>query len=180
MTQSSSNDTIRARLLAIKGEIRAGRLRAAAAALDALTAVNPADVRIHLCAAALARAAAKPTMEIEALKRAASLAPGTQQVHLELAKALSRHARHRQAVIAVNRAIELAPENIPALAVAVAVAVAAGAPALALRPCERSGAAARRYVDSPLARAQLTRQAAMRGRPHLRAVLDEFPKTCRR
>jgi predicted Zn-dependent protease len=122
MTQSSSNDTIQARLLAIEDEIRAGRLRSAAAALDALTAGNPADVRIHLCAAALARAAAKPTMEIEALKRAVSLAPGTQQILIELAKALSRHACHRQAVVAVNRAIELAPENIPALAVAVAVA----------------------------------------------------------
>jgi predicted TPR repeat methyltransferase len=178
MTQSSSNDPIQTRLLAIEGEIRAGRLRAAAAALDALTAGNPADARIHLCAAALARAAAKPTMEIEALKRAVSLAPGTQQILIELAKALSRHACHRQAVVAVNRAIELAPENIPALAVAVAVAEAAGAPALALRYLQ--SAAALRPDDTSVRRAlgrNLTRQGRYaEAEPHLSAVLDAFPE----
>ena len=178
MTQSSSNDTTQARLLAIEGDIRAGRLRAAAAALDALTAVNPADVRIHLCAAALARAAANPTMEIEALKRAVSLAPGTQQVHIELAKALSRHARHRQAVVAVNRAIELAPVNVPALAVAVAVADAAGAPVLALRHLQ--SAAALRPSDTSIRRSlgrNLTRQGRYaEAEPHLRAVLDALPE----
>jgi predicted TPR repeat methyltransferase len=178
MTQSSTNDTIQARLLAIESDIRAGRLRAAAAALDALAAVNPADVRIHLCGAALARAAANASLEIEALKRAASVAPDAQHVQIELAKALSRHARHRQAVAAVNRAVELAPANIPALAVAVAVAEAADAPALALRHLQN--AAVLRPGDTSIRRSlgrNLTRQGRYaEAESHLRAVLDAFPE----
>jgi predicted TPR repeat methyltransferase len=178
MTQSSTNDTIQARLLAIEGDVRSGRLRAAAAALDALATTSPADVRIHLCGAALARAAANASLEIEALKHAVSVAPDAQHVQIELAKALSRHGRHRQAVVAVNRAIELDPANIPALAVAVAVAEAAGAPALAQRHLQ--SAAALRPGDMSIRRSlgrNLTRQGRYaEAEPHLRAVLDAFPE----
>jgi predicted TPR repeat methyltransferase len=178
MTQGNSNDPTQARLLAIEVEIRAGRLRAAAAALDVLAASTPTDVRIHLCGAALARAAANPSMEIQALKRAASLAPSAQHVHIELAKALSRHGRHRQAIVAVNTAIELAPASVSALAVAVAVAEAAGAPALALQHLQ--SAAALRPGDMSIRRS-LGRNLTKQGRyaeaePHLRSVLDAFPE----
>ena len=122
-----------AKLRAIEADIRAGKLEAAAAALNALGSAAPLDPRIYVTGAMLARAAGNPQYEIVALQRALALAPQWPRGHLAMAKALARAGRHAEAVAAANKAVELAPQEMPTLEIAIAIANAAGDDATALR-----------------------------------------------
>ena len=122
-----------AKLRAIEADIRAGKLDAAAAALNVLGSAAPLDPRIYVTGAMLARAAGNPQYEIVALQRVLALAPQWPRGHLAMAKALSRAGRHAEAVAAANQAVELAPQEMPTLEIAIAIANAASDDATALR-----------------------------------------------
>jgi len=177
MNEASSTDVNLARLLAVEAEIKAGNFQAAAAALDALAAQTPADVRVHLAASSLGRAAGNARLEIQSLRRAVAAAPASARVGMELAKALSRHGRHAEAVATVHKALQLAPDELAVLEAAVAIADVAGnleaaqqhlQRALALRP---SQASIRRALGRNLARQGRCAEAE----PHLRAILAMKP-----
>ncbi|HEX6832172.1 MAG TPA: tetratricopeptide repeat protein, partial [Rudaea sp.] len=114
-----------ARLRAIENYIRAGRLREAAAALAALRASAPGDVRRFLAEALLAHAAKNPKAQIAALREAVAAAPDWLLAQLELARALSHEGQHDDAVTMVNRAVERAPADETVLRTAVQIATAA-------------------------------------------------------
>jgi len=165
------------RLRAIESDIKSGKLRAAAAALDALAASHPADFRVHLTAAVLGRAAANPRVELESLRRAVAAAPGNWRVRARLATALSRHSAHAEAMVAANAAVDLAPRELGALEIAVAVADAAGDLESAQRHLQSAhGLKAR----DPKIRRALGVNLARQGRyveaeSHLRAILATYP-----
>jgi len=147
MSTGTQSDPNLARVQAIEAHIAAGRLREAGAAIESLAASAPADVRVFLARAMLARAEHNAPSEIDALRRAVAMAPGRPRVQLDLAKALSRDGRHAEAVTTANAVVALAPTNLMALEVAVAIADAAGdlattqrhlQNALALRPQDAS------------------------------------------
>ncbi|QBB71252.1 tetratricopeptide repeat protein [Pseudolysobacter antarcticus] len=126
MSQAKTFDPNLAKLHAIEADIAAGKLQQAATSLNALNAATPADPRIYLAAAMLARAANNPKQEIASLQHAVAISPSWPPGHLELAKVYSRLARHDDAVATANRAVELVPKDLTVLEVAVAVAHAAG------------------------------------------------------
>jgi predicted TPR repeat methyltransferase len=130
---SNETDPVLARLRSIEADVRAGRLQAAAAALNALAATAPRDPRVYVTGAMLARAAGNPKYEIVSLERALALAPGLPQVHVALAAALSREGRHAEAVAAANKAVGLSPQQATTLEIAIAIARAAGDEATSLR-----------------------------------------------
>jgi predicted TPR repeat methyltransferase len=177
MTQATMFDANLARIRAIEADICAGKLHKAAAALNALNAATPADVRIYLAGALLAHAAGNPKQEIASLKRVIALAPDQPLGHMELAKAFSREGRHDEAVAMANKAVALAPQEMMALEVAVAVANVAGdvvtaqrhlQSALALRPADT---AISRALGICLAKQSLHGEAEA----HWRHVLAENP-----
>ncbi len=175
MTDANAADLDRLR--AIETDITAGRLREAAAGLKAVVAAAPADFRVHLTAAMLARAARNLPGEIESLRRASALAPGRPRVQLDFARALSRAGNHAEAVTTANAVVTMAPTNIAALEVAVAVAYSAGElataqrhlqSALALKP---NDASIHRALGKCLDELNLHAEAE----PHWRAVLAQVP-----
>ena len=177
MTDADAADPNLIRLRAIEADITAGRLREAAAALKAVAAATPADFRVHLTAAMLARAARNLPGEIDSLRRAAALAPGRPRVQLDLARALSRDNKHAEAVTTANAIVAMAPTDMGALEVAVAVAYAAGdlatmqrhlQSALALKPNDPS---ILRSLGKCLADRGLHAEAEL----HWRAVLAQAP-----
>src|SRR5512147_296138 len=109
MTDANAADPNLQRLRAIEADIAAGRLREAAGAIDALARMTPADPRVYLAGAMLARAAGNLPGEIESLRRAAVLAPHRPRVRLDLAKALSRAGEHAQAVETADAVVAMAP-----------------------------------------------------------------------
>lgn len=177
MTEASTFDTNLVMIRAIEADICAGKLREAADALNALVAATPADPRIYLAAAMLASAARNPQQEIVSLQHAVALAPGWPQVHIELAKALSREGRDGKAVEIANKAVELAPQEMTALEVAVAVANAAGDVVSAQRHLQTAHAL--RPGDTAISRALgmcLDKQGRYgEAEAHWRAVLAENP-----
>ena len=122
----TGSDALTARLRAIDADLRAGRLREAAAMLDALAAAAPSDWRVWMRGAAFARASSNIALEIDALQRAAGLAPRHLGALLEVAKALARAGRHDDALALGERAVDLDPANLQAREVAVAIADTAG------------------------------------------------------
>lgn len=119
-------DPILARLLAVEASIRARDLARAGSLLDAVLAAAPNDVRASLVEATLARALNEQQHEIAALRRAAALTPRWVVPQLELGRALARANAHEDAVEAVDKAVELAPNDLAVLEAAVAVANQAG------------------------------------------------------
>lgn len=177
MTDANAADANLQRLRAIETDIAAGRLREAAGAIDALARMTPADPRVYLAGAMLARAAGNLPGEIESLRRAAVLAPHRPRVRLDLAKALSRAGEHAQAVETANAVVAMAPTDLMALEVAVAIADAAGDLATVQRHLQ--SAVAIRPDDASIHRA-LGKCLAERGfhaeaEAHWRAVLAKSP-----
>jgi predicted TPR repeat methyltransferase len=177
VTDADSADPNLPRLHAIEADIAAGRLRDAGAAIQALAATAPTDVRVYLAGALLARAARNLPAEIESLRRAAMLAPDRLRVRLDLAKALSRNGNHADAVATANAAVAMAPADMAALEVAVAVAYAASDPvtmqghlesALALRPGDAT-------IHRSLAICLAERRLHAEAEAHWRAVLAQAP-----
>jgi predicted TPR repeat methyltransferase len=177
VTQATTTSPNLPRLLEVEADIKAGKLREAAVALDALAADSPLDFRVHLAGAMLGRAARSRKLEIVSLQQAVSAAPHSSRVRMELAKALSRHGRHAEAITAANKAVELGSGEIPMLEAAVAIADTAGNFASAQRHLQT--ALAIRPTDMPIRRA-LGRNLVKQGRhgeaePHLRTVLATNP-----
>ena len=177
MTDANAADPNLRRLHAIEADIAAGRLREAGAAIQALAAAAPADVRVYLAGAMLARAAGDLHGEIDSLQRAAALAPTRLRVQLDLARALSRAGKHADAVTVANTAVDLAPAQMMALEVAVAIANAARDLATAQRHLQ--AALTLRANDASIHRA-LGKCLAERGlhgeaEAHWRAVLTQSP-----
>lgn len=177
MTGAYGSDPNLIRLRAIESDIAAGRLREAATAIDVLARAAPADARIYLAGAMLARAARNLPGEIDSLRRALALAPDRMRVRLDLAKALSRGGKHPEAVATANAAVAMEPTNLMALEVAVAVAYTAGDPATVQRHLE--AALALRPNDASIHRA-LGKCLAERGdhakaEVHWRASLAQSP-----
>jgi predicted TPR repeat methyltransferase len=178
MTGGGAADRNLQPLRAIETDIAAGRLREAALAIEALAADAPADPRVYLAAAVLARAAGNLPGEIESLRRALLLAPGRPRVRLDLAKALSRAGKHAEAVDAANAVVDMAPADLMVLEVAVAIADAAGDLATVQRHLQT--AVAIRPDDTSIHRA-LGKCLAERGlhaeaEAHWRAVLARSPE----
>lgn len=160
MSAPASN-SLQATFLAIEAQIRAGDLAQAAAGLEQARAAAPRDVRICLAEAALARSTRDPNREIAALQRAVALTPRWPVAHVELSRALAREDRLDEAVLAANKAVELAPNDLRVLEVAVAVANQAGSAAdaerhlraaNALRPDDAAIASALAFCLSTLKR----------------------------
>ena len=126
MTNTEAAGIELARLKEIEADIAAGRLAEAEAAFATLAPLVSTDVRVHLAGAMLGQASRDPQREIASLRRAAQLAPNSPHVQRALAKALSRHGLHDDAVRTANAAAQLAPGDIATLEVAVAIADAAG------------------------------------------------------
>ena len=175
--RNSGRDPLLDRLIAVESDIKSGRLREAAATLDALAAANPADFRVHMTAALLGRTAANARLELESLRRAVAAAPRNWRVRVEQAKALSRRDRHAEAVAAAQASVDLAPQELAAMEVAVAVADAAGDLAGAQRYLQ--AAHDLKPADVAIRRAlgvNLARQGRyLDAEPHLRAVLATSP-----
>ncbi|WP_347261912.1 methyltransferase domain-containing protein [Rudaea sp.] len=127
------SDPVLAGLVAVEALIRAGDLARAGAALETIRDSAPNDVRASLVEATLARAANESQREIAALRRACALTPRWVVPHLELGKALARADALEEAVAAVDKAVELAPNDLGVLEAAVAVANQAGSNASAER-----------------------------------------------
>lgn len=165
------------RLRAIEADIAAGKLPAAADALNAAASIAPQDPRVYLTGAVLAHAAGNAQQELLSLKRAVQLAPQWWPAYAELAKALARQERLGEAVAVANKAVELAPREIGALETAVAVANGAGDAATARRHLE--SALALRPGDLAIRRAlgQVlnTLHAHAEGEPLWRGILAELP-----
>ena len=125
------HETNGAAVRAIEASIAAGKLSEARAALNALRAAEPQDVRVHLVGAMLARASANRPDEIASLQRVVELAPRWPLGHIELAKALTRSDRFDEGLAAVAEAVRLAPQDLSVLEAAVAIANAAGYDAVA-------------------------------------------------
>src|SRR5258706_10722652 len=134
MTGAYGSDPNLIRLRAIETDIAAGKLREAAAAIEVLARAAPADARVYLAGAMLARAAGNLPGEIDSLQRALALAPRRPRVQLDLAKALSRGGKHAEAVAMANAVVAMEPTNLGALEVAVAGGHTAGPPASAQPP----------------------------------------------
>lgn len=147
-------DPVLARLVAVEASIRAGDLAAAGAALGTVLAIAPNDVRAALVEAVFARASQDSHREISALRRAVALTPRWPVPRLELGKALARADEQDAAAAAVDKAVELAPDDLGVLEAAVAVANQAG-----------NYASAERYLRAALAlqpgNRQITRALAV-------------------
>ncbi len=151
MTDAGPLDANLPQLRAIEADIAAGRLREAGIAIEALATVSPADARVYLAGAALARVSGNLPGEIESLRRAVSLSPQRPRVRLELAKALARSGNHAEALQVANAVVDMAPADLGALEIAVAVAEAAGD--LATMQRHLQSAAAIRPNDASIRRA---------------------------
>jgi len=177
MTGAPGADPNLIRLQAIESDIAAGKLREAANAINALARAAPADARVYLAGAMLARVAKDLPAEIDSLRRALALAPNRPRVRLDLAKALSRGGKHAEAVATANAAVTMEPTNLMALEVAVAVAYTAGDPttvqrhlrsALALRPNDAS-------IHRALGKSLAENDAHAEAEAHWRAALAQSP-----
>jgi predicted TPR repeat methyltransferase len=164
-------------LRAIESDIAAGKLREAAAAIELLARAAPADVRVYLAGAMLARAAGNLPGEIDSLRRASALAPSRPRVRLDLAKALSRGGRNAEAVATADAVVAMEPTDVMALEVAVAVAYTAGdlatvqrhlEAAIALRPNDAS-------IHRALGKCLAERGALPEAEVHWRAALAQSP-----
>jgi len=123
---SATPDALLERLRAVESRITSGDLDAAGAEMNQLLAAAPDDPRVYFSGAMLARKTANVQQELALLTRATRVAPRWWPAFSELAKALSRHGQHAQALAAAERAVEFAPNEIGACETAVAVANAAG------------------------------------------------------
>lgn len=177
MTMQAVGDIHRAAVRSIEADIAAGKLREARAALDALRATAPEDVRICMADAMLARASADAGAEIAALRRVTRLAPVWPFAHLELAKALARDGQGEEAVAMADRAVTLAPRDLATIEVAVAVANETGDTAAAQRHLQT--ALALRPADISIGKAlalSLSRQRLfVEAEPHWRRALAQYP-----
>ncbi|MBL8310381.1 MAG: tetratricopeptide repeat protein [Burkholderiales bacterium] len=118
---------------AVEADIRAGRLREAAIALNALQQQDADDARIYVCGWMLAKEAGNLSSALKAAERAAELSPMQALPHYCLADAQRALGQTKEARDSIEKAVALMPDDLKFRETAVNLATALGDHAAAER-----------------------------------------------
>lgn len=118
---------------AVEADIRAGRLREAAVALNALQQQDADDARLYVAGWMLAKEAGNMASALKSAERAVELAPMQALPHYCLAEAQRALGQLKEASDSIEKAVTLAPDDLKMRETAVNIATALGEHATAER-----------------------------------------------
>jgi len=131
-TPPSTLDEFNRQLQSVEQLIAKKDLRPAAEQLNKLGLAAPQHPAVYILGMRLGEAAGNPKAALQAARRAVECAPGWPVAVIELAACLARQSQLDEALAQAQKAIDLAPEDLPILSRAIDIATHARTPALSL------------------------------------------------
>ncbi|XAH24271.1 tetratricopeptide repeat protein [Xylophilus sp. GW821-FHT01B05] len=131
-TPPSTLDEFNRQLQSIEQLIAKKDLRPAAERLNKLGRTAPQHPAVYILGMRLGEAAGNPKAALQAARRAVECAPGWPIAVIELAACLARQNQWEEALVAAQKAIDRAPDDLPILSRAIDIATHARNSAVAL------------------------------------------------